>query len=275
MLGSDVLAALVASGHEVESADLPDFDLSDPASVTGRLLEEQPAFDACVNCAAYTAVDAAETHVEEATAINTLGPGYLARACAAAGTQLVHISTDFVFDGHKSFPYTEEDTPNPLQVYGRTKLEGEEAVLAGNPNSIILRTSWLYGPSGKSFPRTMLEAARAGKPLKVVRDQIGTPTYTAELARVIVAALERKIWPGLYHAAGADVLSWFEFARRVLDAADDTRGYLVEPILSWEWPTPAVRPRYSALAADKLNQAGIAPIQPLAASLKDFLARLS
>ncbi len=273
MLGTDLCAEIQARGHEVVVADLPDFDITDPARVTETLLGPT-SYEACVNCAAYTAVDAAETDVETATAVNTLGPGYLARACATAGTRLIHISTDYVFSGLHATPYTEEDRPNPLGIYGRTKLEGEESVLSGNPNATILRTSWLFGRAGKCFPKSILKAAREGKTLRVVNDQIGTPTYTKDLARAIVDILEKQIPGGLYHAAGPDVLSWFDFARLILDACPDLKDTPIGPILTDDWYTPAKRPPYSALATKRLDELCITPMRPISEAVADFCHRL-
>lgn len=275
MLGSDVVACLRSRGHEVIEGDLPEFDITNPDSITAVLLGEGKP-DWCVNCAAYTAVDAAETHVDEATLVNALGPGYLARACAIAGVRLIHISTDFVFDGLKSTPYEEEDRPNPLAVYGRTKLEGEEAVFAADPRAIVLRTAWLFGPNGKSFPRTMIEAARAGKTLRVVADQIGSPTYTGDLAQVVAAVVEADLPGGLYHAAGPDVMSWHELAVLAVNEdrklSGDKTPVEIEAISTDDWPTPARRPAYSALANTRFDSLGLTPMRPIEEAMSDFLS---
>ena len=169
MLGSDVVAELRSRNAEVEAPGSSEIDITDPESMAKVAMMR--GFNWCVNCAAYTAVDLAESEVQKATVLNALGPGYLARACAVAGFKLLHVSTDFVFDGAAGTPYTEDSPTNPLGVYGRTKLEGEHAVLAGLPTSLILRTSWLFGANGKSFPRTIIGAWQAGKDLRVVSDR--------------------------------------------------------------------------------------------------------
>lgn len=276
MLGSDLRSELQARGHEVFAPNSRELDLTDPESVASIALRTE--LDWCLNCAAFTGVDLAESEEQAATELNAIGPSYLARACAMAGIKLLHVSTDFVFDGKSSTPYTEEDVPNPLGAYGRTKLAGEEAIRAALPTALILRTSWLYGPMGRSFPRTMIEAWRAGKSLKVVADQVGCPTCTVDLSKVIVAATELDLFPGIYHASGPDALSWHEFATRAIKAYMQVKGMEgdvdIAPIKTEDWPTPALRPPYSVLSNDKINAAGIAPMRTVEESLGDFCQRL-
>ena len=276
MLGSDLHSELQARGHEVFAPNSRELDLTDPESVARITLRTE--LDWCLNCAAFTGVDLAESEEQAATELNAIGPSYLARACAMAGIKLLHVSTDFVFDGKSSTPYTEEDVPNPLGAYGRTKLAGEEAIRAALPTALILRTSWLYGPMGRSFPRTMIEAWRAGKSLKVVADQVGCPTCTVDLSKVIVAATELDLFPGIYHASGPDALSWHEFATRAIKAYMQVKGMEgdvdIAPIKTEDWPTPALRPPYSVLSNDKINAAGIAPMRTVEESLGDFCQRL-
>ncbi len=272
MLGSDVVAELRTRGHTVHAPSSTELDISNPESVAEIALRK--GLDWCVNCAAYTAVDKAESEEQAAAELNALAPGYLARACAMAGIKLVHVSTDFVFDGLATSPYTEEDRTNPLGVYGRTKLAGEEAVQAALPMSLIFRTSWLFGPNGKSFPKTMIGAWQAGKSLKVVADQVGCPTYTPDLARTIVDCIEKDIFPGLYHATGPDQMSWHEFALRAIQAYASHHGLTesieIAPIQTSDWPTPATRPAYSALSNEKLHREGIPPMRPISKALADF-----
>ncbi len=279
MLGSDLLTHLRARGHEPVAPASTELDVTDPVAhaeiVTGKYGE----FRWCVNCAAYTAVDKAEEEVREATELNAFGPGLLARSCLMAGARLLHISTDFVFDGEDSEPYREDAPTNPLGVYGRTKREGEEAVLTTHPNAVVVRTSWLYGPNGKCFPRTIVNAWEAGKGLRVVADQVGSPTYTGDLARILVDLIERDPFPGTYHAAGPEAMSWHEVARRTLEAykriTGGQAGILVEPIRTVDWPTPARRPRMSALSSEKLLALGIPPMQPIDEALEEFCRRLA
>ncbi|MBZ0213022.1 MAG: sugar nucleotide-binding protein, partial [Nitrospirae bacterium] len=173
MLGCEVVREAISRGWEVWAPSRGEFDLTDPVSVA-QIAVAEPKFDACINCAAYTAVDRAETERDEALALNALGPAYLATACLQAGTRLVHVSTDFVFDGTASVPYRPGDPTHPLSVYGESKLEGEGPVLGSGGN--VVRTSWLFGPErGGGFPGAIVRAARAGRPLRVVADQVGTP----------------------------------------------------------------------------------------------------
>jgi dTDP-4-dehydrorhamnose reductase len=276
MLGTDVVSEFQSRGHQVITPSLEELDIADPTSVAGATQSLNANW--CINCSGYTAVDLAESEEQLAAEINALGPGYLARACGMAGTKLVHISTDFVFDGSSKTPYTEDDRPNPLSVYGRTKLAGEEAVSAALPNSLIFRTSWLFGLNGKSFPRTILNAWRAGKSLRVVSDQVGNPTHTKELARTIADSAEKDVFPGIYHATGPETMSWFDFAKLAIEVCQEVDGKSgeidISPVDSDEWPTPAVRPKFSALSNSKLLAQGIPPMCPVRESLENFVSGL-
>lgn len=277
MLGQDVVAELKARGHEILAPSSTELNLTDPESVA--TITEMEKVDWCINCAAYTAVDKAESEEQVAAELNALGPGYLARVCAMKGIKLAHVSTDFVFDGTATAPYGEEGRTNPLGVYGRTKLAGEEAVQAALPMALIFRTAWLYGPGGKSFPKTMIGAWEAGKDLRVVADQIGAPTYTPDLARTIVDSVEKDIFPGTYHATGPDSMSWQEFAIMAVTAYRDhigsDREVDIKPINTADWPTPAVRPKFSVLSNAKLQGAGVAAMRPTQLALAEFVTRLS
>jgi dTDP-4-dehydrorhamnose reductase len=279
MLGSDLVEQLRARGHEVDAPSREALDITDPMSVANVTADEYKGTRWCINCAAYTAVDNAETEIREATELNAIGPGYLARACAMAMIPLVHISTDFVFDGEASQPYAEDDRTNPQGAYGRTKLAGETAVLGSSPNSMVVRTSWLYGPNGKSFPRTMIAAWEAGKTLSVVADQVGNPTYTGDLARTLVDFVEKNPYPGIYHATGPDTMSWHDLATLTLETYNELTGghraVEVEPIRTEDWPTPARRPKYSALSNARVQELGISPMRPTAEAMKDFCQRLA
>jgi dTDP-4-dehydrorhamnose reductase len=278
MLGSDLRVELALRGHQVVAPSHEEFDVADPVSSGRILVEEFGHFDLCVNCAAYTAVDKAESEVRAATELNCIAPGYLAHACNSAKVRLIHLSTDFVFDGKSSEPYTEDCQVHPIGVYGRSKEGGEREVLQTHFGAIVVRTSWLFGPNGVSFPRTMIRAWKAGKKLRVVSDQIGRPTHSAELARVIVDIAERDLFPGVYHAVGPEAMAWNEFADRAI------RAYArfhkldspieIEPILTADWPTPAKRPHYSVLSTAKLEATGVLPQRPLDESLDDFVAHL-
>lgn len=272
MLGQDLVSELVRRGNDVVAPRSIEFDVTNPESAATIATKQYGELDAVINCAAYTAVDQAESYLDRAYGVNALGPGLLARACSMAGVRLIQISTDYVFDGKQGEPYVESDNTNPLGIYGKSKRDGEEAVRAGLNDHVILRTSWLFGPNGKSFPRTMIQAAKAGKSLRVVDDQFGTPTYTGDLAKVIVDMIEKKIDPGTYHAAGPKVTTWYLFAAQALATAGIEAD--IEGISTEDWPTPAPRPRYSALNCEKLAAMGIEITRPLKESLKEFLARL-
>lgn len=278
MLGSDLVAELVTRGHEVHSPSSVELDITDPLSVAAIAMTPG-AYDWCINCAAYTAVDKAETEVQQATELNMLGPGYLSNSCSMAGIKLIHISTDFVFNGEGASPYHEDDPTAPLGVYGQTKRDGELAVLSGNTNALVVRTSWLFGVHGRSFPRTMIGAWKAGKPLRVVNDQIGCPTYTVDLSRVLVDLVERNAYPGIYHACGPTVTNWHAFASEAItlwgSENGDPRLVDVTGIPSSEYPTPAKRPHYSVLSCSKLEDLGIAPLQALPLALAAFVSKLA
>lgn len=281
MLGADLCEVLHARGHEVSASDRRSLDITDPVAVA-RIATGEVGAGArwCVNCAAYTNVDAAETQVEAAGLLNALAPGYLASACHAVGMRLIHVSTDFVFDGAKSSPYEETDRVNPLGVYGKTKADGESAVMGAQPGALIVRTAWLYGARGKCFPKTVIQAWLDGRPLRVVADQVGTPTYTRSLAGILADLIEKDPAGGIYHAAGPDIMSWHAFARLAIETYARERGLqdrpiVVEPICTSEWPTPAPRPRYSALACHKIAALGIQAMPSVAESLTDFCRRLN
>jgi dTDP-4-dehydrorhamnose reductase len=239
----------------------PGFDFERPESVAAAVLAARP--DVVINAAAWTAVDAAEAEREAADRANHTGPALLAAACREAGAKLIHISTDYVFDGLKGSPYTESDPPCPTGVYGATKLAGEQAVLAAYPAAVILRTSWVYARSGKNFVLTMLNAAKRAPRLRVVADQIGCPTNADDLAAACLAVADRLLalpagdpeFGGVYHACGQGETSWHGFAVAIFEAARPF-GWPsppVDPIATADWPTPARRPPDSRLDCTKLH----------------------
>ncbi len=250
MLGTDLCPVLAQHGHHVLAADLAECDLTDAAATRRFVREAAPA--AIINCAAYTAVDAAESDADTAFRVNATAAENLARAAAEAGASLLHLSTDYVFDGAQEGPYHEDDPPHPRSVYGASKLAGEEAVRAALPAHWIVRTAWLYGIHGPSFPRTILKMAAEGKPLRVVDDQQGCPTYTVHLAEALAAILAQPHY-GTYHAVNAGVCTWYQLARAAVAEA----GFRVEitPCTTEEFPRPAPRPRNSVLSTEKLARA--------------------
>lgn len=247
MLGSEVVRTLTGTA-DVTAVDLGDYDITDEAAARAALRAAAP--DVVVNCAAYTDVDGAESHRDAAFSVNARGAGNIARAAAAVGASLVHVSTDYVFDGSGGRPYLESDEPRPLGVYGESKLAGEREVLAAGGNTLIARTAWLYGRQGRNFVRTILELAERGGPLSVVDDQVGPPTNAKDLS-VIVAELIATGATGVVHATNSGSCSWHQFARAILEAAG-VRGVEVRAVRSSEFPRPAARPAYSVLALDRL-----------------------
>jgi dTDP-4-dehydrorhamnose reductase len=238
----------------------PELDIADAASISRAVAAVKPR--AVVNAAGYTAVDKAESEPERAYAINRDGAARLAQAAKASGIPFIHISTDYVFDGRKGVPYREDDPPGPLSVYGRSKLEGEQAVAAEHPAPVILRTSWLYSSHGQNFVRTMLRLARTRDLVRVVDDQHGSPTSAAEIAAAILALAGRLSAPldpgraGVYHLAGAGEATWHAFAAAIFSFWQE-RGHRVpklEPIPTREFPTPARRPADSRLDCSKIER---------------------
>lgn len=268
MLGTDLREEFARRDWEVVAPSSSEVDITDPIQVAGCA---EVGADWVVNAAAYTAVDKAESDTDSALLLNGVAVGYLGQLCGLTAMKLLQVSTDFVFDGSSSAPYTEDDAVNPLGAYGRSKLEGEDRALAAT--GVVVRTSWLFGPNGNSFPRTMLRAAAAGKTLRVVADQFGKPTYTRDLARVIADLIAKDAYPGIYHAAGPDAMTWHEFAVMTLNAG----GFNVdiEPIRTADWPTPAKRPAYSVLDTGKIESLGIAPMRPISEALAEFVQRLA
>lgn len=202
--------------------------------------------DYVVNCAAFTAVDLAETEVEKAFKINADGVKYLAEICKEQNATLFQISTDYVFDGEKESPYLPSDTPHPINVYGKSKLAGEQLALSHNPKSVVIRTSWLYAQFGKNFYTTMLRLMQERESISVVADQIGKPTYAPDLAQYIYDLIvEENTEYGIHHFAGTKVMSWYEFAQQI--ALENGFSTEILPITTAEYPTPAKRPRFSVL----------------------------
>lgn len=271
MLGQDVVAELRHRGHEPVEPSLELFDLSDVTSVAGLLVDTFGPLEGVINCAAYTAVDAAESDEQNAYDVNGLGVGFLGSVCEEKRLPLYHLSTDYVFDGESEHGYRENDRPNPLSAYGRSKLAGEQA-LATNPFARVVRTSWLYGTHGRCFPRTMVDAFRSGKPLRVVADQWGNPTYTADLGRLLVDLLERDPPPGTYHAAGPETVTWYDFAKRAVRAATGEEPE-IEPLATEDYPTPARRPRRTVLLDTRLAPLGIPPMRSLDEALADWAVK--
>lgn len=237
--------------HTFFNTDVQELDITD-ADAIGRFVADN-AIDGIVNCAAYTAVDKAESNEELCRLLNAVAPGYLAEAIADRGGWMIQVSTDYVFDGTNHRPYVETDPVCPNSVYGRTKLEGERRVSKLCPNSMIIRTAWLYSTYGANFVKTMMRLGREKEQLGVIFDQVGTPTYARDLAVAIFAAVEKGIVPGIYHFSDEGVISWYDFTKAIHRLAH-IGGCQVRPLLTSEYPTPASRPHYSVLDKSKIKQ---------------------
>ena len=268
MLGQD-LTAFVHPRHEIIPVDLPEIDITRPGTLGPCITESRP--DVVIHAAAFTAVDECERQPDVAFRVNGEGTRNVARACREAGLPMLYISTDYVFDGEKPAPYVESDAPHPLSVYGRSKLEGEKHVGELLEAYWIVRTSWLFGPCGKNFVRTILERARAAMPLRVVHDQIGAPTYTMHLAAALEEIITRGEY-GIYHATNQGSCSWFEFARTIVREAGMDES-CVTPIPTSASDRPAPRPRNSRLAATHLEQQGLPLPPPWQEGLRCYLLR--
>ena len=251
--------------------DIDDFPLDQTEVIISNFERIQP--DIVINCAAYTAVDKAEQDQVVADAINHLAIATLATLCSESGAQLVHISTDYVFDGTSPVAYTEEDQPNPKSVYGLTKLAGETACLKNCPDSIIIRTAWVYSEFGNNFVKTMLRLMSERDSLNVVNDQVGSPTYAADLAQVILTILDSNKWvSGIYHYSNAGEISWFDFAQDIKEIAH--KNCEIKGIPASDYPTPAERPAYSLLDKTKIKAVyGIEAVD-YKISLKKMMNRL-
>ncbi len=283
MLARKVREKASAAGYAISLFDLPDFDMTDQAQVLQEMTRLQP--DVIINCAAFTNVDGAETEQDLAMVVNGTSVGYLAEAALTVDAILIHISTDYVFDGQKKTPYVEGDETNPQSVYGRTKLAGEQAIIqSGLDKYFIIRTSWLYGPCGNNFVETILRLAAEREELRIIADQVGTPTYTGDLADAIFRLIEAVASPqspgpspfGIYHFANEGQCSWYEFAEEIISLAK-TQGLPIKsqrilPIRTDEYPLPARRPAYSVFSKEKYLVATGAEIPGWKDSLTDYLS---
>lgn len=252
------------TGRDVLTLSSAQCDIADPAAVDA--VDLRPG-DVLVNCAAYTNVDAAETDADRAYAVNAAGPGHLATACARAGARMIHISTDYVFDGDfggaPPRPYEPGDATRPLSVYGSSKLAGEHAVLAASPDAVVVRTAWLYtgAAGGSDFVAVMRARAESGSTVEVVDDQVGSPTYVGDLVDALLALAGTRADARVLHAANSGATSRYEQACAVFTAlgADSDR---VRAVSSAAYPRPAARPAYSALSGIESARAGLAPLRP-------------
>jgi dTDP-4-dehydrorhamnose reductase len=254
MLGQAVATAATRLGHDVVALSRAELDVTDADHLRRVIAAAEPR--AVINCAAWTDVDAAETAEAAATAVNGAGAGNVARAAAETGARVVHISTDYVFDGTKSAPWVESDPVGPIGAYGRSKLAGEQEVAAAGGEHAIVRSAWLFGAGGRNFVDTMLALGGEHDEVSVVTDQVGSPTWTGHLAEAVIELAERRGDVGIFHAAGAGACSWYELAVEVFDRAGVRCRVL--PTTAERYARPAPRPAYSVLGTER----DAAPILP-------------
>ncbi len=257
--------------HKYFNTDVAQLDITNPEAIEEFVSNN--AIDIIVNCAAFTAVDKAESSQELCHLLNAKAPEYLAAAVAKRGGYLVQVSTDYVFDGTNHTPYTEDEATCPNSVYGSTKLEGEKLAMAACANTMIIRTAWLYSTFGNNFVKTMIRLGQEKPELGVIFDQIGTPTYAGDLAAAIMAAINHGIVPGIYHFSNEGVISWYDFTKAIHRIAGITSCH-VKPLHTAEYPTPAARPHYSVLDKTKIKQTYGIEIPYWEESLEKCVAKL-
>lgn len=268
-LGWDTVRLLQARGIECRGVDMQDFDLTDGEAVKAYVQSYRPT--AIVHCAAYTNVDKAESQPEICAAVNGMGTVNIVRAALSVGAKVVFISTDYVFPGTGDQPWKVNDDYGPRNVYGMSKVQGEDAVRSLMTRYFILRTSWVFGKNGHNFVRTMLRLGKEKKEIRVVSDQIGSPTYTKDLARVICDMLPTEKY-GIYHVRNEGFISWFEFAKMIMEKAHLSCRVL--PVPSSEYPTPAKRPLNSRMDGSKLAEAGFEPMPSVENALDRYLEEI-
>ena len=257
MLGHDLVERVLKDGHDVIAVDRDEIDITDPASVA----EVVKGIDVLVNVAAFTAVDKAEEEESAASTVNATGPEILARRCKEIGARLVHISTDYVFGGDSTSPYSENELMAPKGAYGRTKAAGEWAVRVNTDDYIIVRTAWLYGRHGSSFPATMKRLSETHDTLSVVTDEVGQPTWTVDLADLIVRLIDAKAPSGIYHGTSSGATNWFDFTKAIMESIGKDPA-MVHETTAAAFNRPAPRPHYSVLGHDALERIGVDPIGP-------------
>ena len=273
-LGTEIRnLAVKCEGCRFVFTDVEELDITDAAAVEAAVLENET--DIVINCAAYTAVDRAEDDEARARVLNAEAPALLAKAVAKRGGGIIHVSTDYVFSGEACTPYTEDMPTGPRSVYGRTKLEGELAVAEANPRHVIVRTAWLYSPYGNNFVKTMLRLGRERDRLNVVFDQVGSPTYAADLAKALltIATAKEKTY-GIFHYSNEGAISWYDFTKAIHRLAGIS-GCDVQPIMSAEYPTAANRPAYSVLCKEKIKRTYGVSVPYWEDSLRDCILRLN
>lgn len=268
-LGQDVVSLLKEQTWEVFGFGREELNITDKKQVSEKVLLIQP--DIIIHTAAYTQVDQAESDEEAAFKVNAEGTKYLAQAAEAVGAKFCYVSTDYVFDGTKDTPYKADDQTNPQTVYGKSKLVGEQYTQEYCSKSYIVRTSWVFGLYGNNFVKTMLRLAEENKELGVVHDQVGSPTYTNDLARFIISLVQTNKY-GVYHGSNSGVCSWYEFAKEIFEQSNIEIA--VNPLKTEDFPRPAARPKYSVLDKGMVEDNGFEAFQDWKEALKDFLKKL-
>lgn len=271
-LGNEMqLLAKENAQHQYFFTDVEELDITDKEAINRFVTDNE--IDGIVNCAAYTAVDKAEDNKELCTLLNSIAPGYLAEAIDRRNGWMVHVSTDYVFDGTSHTPYKETDSTCPNSVYGSTKLQGEENVKANCTKTMIIRTAWLYSTFGNNFVKTMIRLGKERDSLGVVFDQIGTPTYAHDLATAIMVAINKGIVPGIYHFSNEGVISWYDFTKAIHRIAG-INNCKVSPLHTDEYPAKAPRPNYSVLDKTKIKQTYDITVPYWEESLKVCISKL-
>ncbi|MFF1991507.1 dTDP-4-dehydrorhamnose reductase [Bacillus mycoides] len=268
-LGQDVLCLLENQPWEVFGFGREELDITNEEQVREKVLSIKP--DIIIHTAAYTQVDQAESDEEAAFKVNAEGTKYLAQAAEAVGAKFCYVSTDYVFDGTKNAPYKADDQTNPQTVYGKSKLVGEQYTQEYCSKNYIVRTSWVFGLYGNNFVKTMLRLAEDRKELGIVHDQVGSPTYTADLARFIIDLVQTDKY-GIYHGSNSGICSWYEFAKEIFEQSNIE--VVVNPLTTEDFPRPAARPKYSVLDKGMIEQNGFESFQDWKKALKDFLQKL-
>lgn len=269
-LGFDVVNELKKRGHTAVGVDIEEMDITEEESVNRVIKEASP--DAVIHCAAYTAVDAAEENVELCRRVNALGTEYIARVCKELDIKMMYLSTDYVFNGQGTRPWEPDDEREPLNVYGQTKYEGELAIEKYLTKYFTIRIAWVFGVNGKNFIKTMLNLGKSHDTVSVVNDQIGSPTYTYDLARLMVDMVETERY-GRYHATNEGLCSWYEFACEIFKQAG--MDVTVLPVSSDQFPSKAVRPKNSRMKKDKLAENGFTPLPSWQDALSRYLKAIT
>lgn len=275
-LGRDVVLLLEKEGHSVLACDRDQMDITNQAQCNDVISSYHP--EVVIHCAAYTAVDAAETDIDGAYKVNAVGTRNVAVAAERAGAKLIYISTDYVFDGNSSSPYQEYDNTNPQSAYGKSKRAGELLVQSLSSKWFVVRTSWVYGLYGNNFVKTMLKLCQEKPKLQVVDDQKGSPTFTVDLAGFILELMQTEMY-GVYHASNSGTCTWYEFTEAIFAEARNVEGFTIqaqlEPCTTEQFPRPAPRPRNSVMDHLSIRTNGLADIRPWREGLREFISLLS